>query len=527
MRKRDILELKKRFKKDDCTFTKMCGCYVNGEKNIILKFNETFLNLEEDEFFKYLEIVKKTLSGTIGNNLLNLEFPFDQEEEGGRQYDLMKIKRSGLKDEALLDDFYANIIDNYDYEGNFLILLFHDAYDVITKTTDNAKLDESEEVYEYILCAICPVSLSKPGLSYLPDENRIGARQRDWVVEMPSNGFIFPAFIDRGSDIHSVIYYTKNPKDTHPELMEGALGCQSKQTAAQQKEVFTNIIRNAAGGDDEKSESLIMEIQDTLNTMVDDHSTINGKDAEPKVLTNNVISDLLMESGVPEEISVKIEHSYTEEFGDAPPIADNLIDSKTLAKNEQRKKEKRLEKQVQILKNKLERTQSSSNLEQNSQDSNEDNYEGSKEDLVSNRNSVSQNDSALENSIQDLVSESDSSISEDEAVQILRDLNDSNSKSPSAALNTENTDILNHLNAGLDVSSASPSVSKADSEAASDLESNLNEEPENASDYDIVLKVKPEKVEHIKYQIIDGKKYLVIPVEDDEQANVNGMDRIL
>lgn len=125
------------------------------------------------------------------------------------------------------------------------------------------------------------------------------------------------------------------------------------------------------------------------------------------------------------------------------------------------------------------------------------------------------------------MSESDSSISEDEAVQILRDLNDSNSKSPSAALNTENTDILNHLNAGLDVSSASPSVSKADSEAASDLESNLNEEPENASDYDIVLKVKPEKVEHIKYQIIDGKKYLVIPVEDDEQANVNGMDRIL
>ena len=85
MRKRDILELKKRFKKDDCTFTKMCGCYVNGEKNIILKFNETFLNLEEDEFFKYLEIVKKTLSGTIGNNLLNLEFPFDQEEEGGRR----------------------------------------------------------------------------------------------------------------------------------------------------------------------------------------------------------------------------------------------------------------------------------------------------------------------------------------------------------------------------------------------------------------------------------------------------------
>ncbi|MDO5516034.1 MAG: DUF4317 domain-containing protein, partial [Clostridium sp.] len=481
--------------------------------NIILKFNETFLNLEEDEFFKYLEIAKKTLSGTIGNNLLNLEFPFDAEEEGGRQYDLMKLKRSALKDESLLDDFYANIIDNYDYEGNYLILLFHDAYDVITKTTDNSKLDESEEVYEYILCSICPVSLSKPGLSYLPDEDRIGARQRDWVVEMPANGFIFPAFIDRGSDIHSVIYYTKNAKDTHPELMEGSLGCESKQTAAEQKDVFTNIIKNAVGSDDEKSEDLIMEIQDTLNTMVDDHTTMNGKDAEPKVLTNNVISDLLIESGVPEEISVKIEQSYTEEFGEAPPVADNLIDSKTLAKNEQRKKEKRLEKQVQILKNKLERTQADTDIDTASGESIQ--------------NSGLDMNSSLESSIEGLTSEQD--YSEDDAVEILKNLNNNESAentdadatdTSTAALESENTAALNNISSDSE-DNADNSISDADSEAASDSDADAD------SNYDIVLKVKPEKVEQIKYQIIDGKKYLVIPVDDDEQANVNGVDRVL
>lgn len=497
MRKKDILELKKRLKKDDCTFTKMCGCYVNGEKNIILKFNETFLNLEEDEFFKYLDIAKKTLSGTIGNNLLNLEFPFDAEEEGGRQFDLMKLKRSGLKDEALLDDFYANIIDNYDYEGNFLILLFHDAYDVIIKTTDNSKLDESEEVYEYILCAICPVSLSKPGLSYLPEEDRIGARERDWVVEMPSNGFIFPAFIDRGADIHSVIYYTKNPKDTHPELMEGALGCESKQTAAEQKEVFTNIIKNAVGSDDEKSENLIMEIQDTLNTMVDDYTTINGKDAEPKILTNNVISDLLVESGVPEEISAKIEQSYTEEFGEALPVADNLIDSKTLAKNEQRKKEKRLEKQVQILKNKLELTQADSEAK------------GNESSSLSNE---SDNISSLDTTTNDLTAEND--YNEDDAVEILKDINNNEDTQPFLnPLQTEDSSSLDNIPVDSDYN-----TSDADLKAATDTED---------ENYDIVLKVKPEKVEQIKYQIIDGKKYLVIPVDDDEQANVNGVDRIL
>ncbi len=144
MRKKDILELKKRLKKDHCTFTKMCGCYVNGEKNIILNFRETFLNLDEDEYFKYLEIAKKVMSGTIGNNILELNFPLNDYLVNERQVSLMKLKNSQLKDDELLNDFYKLVIDNYDYTGNFLILLFHDAYDVITKTKDNLKVDESE-----------------------------------------------------------------------------------------------------------------------------------------------------------------------------------------------------------------------------------------------------------------------------------------------------------------------------------------------------------------------------------------------
>lgn len=145
----------------------MCGCYVNGEKKVLLEFRETFLNLPEEDFFKYLEISKKVLSGGIGNNLLELNFPLDENFESKKQNFLMRLKKSGLKDDVLLRVFYNSIIDNYDFAGNFLILVFHDAYDVMTRTSDNLQLDESEEVYEYILCAICPVSLSKPGLATL------------------------------------------------------------------------------------------------------------------------------------------------------------------------------------------------------------------------------------------------------------------------------------------------------------------------------------------------------------------------
>ena len=451
MRKKDILELKRRLKKDDCTFTRMCGCYVNGEKNIILNFKETFLNLEEDEFFKYLEIAKKVLSGTIGNNLLELNFPLNEENIDNKQSFLMALKKSKLKDDTLLESFYQSIIDCYDYTGNFLILVFHDAYDVITKTKDNLKLDESEEVYEYLLCAICPVSLSKPGLGYLEDDNRIGVRVRDWIVEAPANGF--PAFIDRSSDVNSVMYYTKNAKDPHPELMEEALGCSSKRTATEKKETFQNIITNAFGSDEEKSESLFMEIQENLTDIIDENNNLNGKDSESVILTNDAIQDILAENGVSEEVSTKIEKFYTKEFGSTPPIAEDLVDAKALKANAQKKKEKNLERQVEILQNKLEHT--NKKLEEASKN------EADLEEVTTNENIT----------------------------------------------DTESND----------------SIEKA-------LNSNLETEPEtndDGSNYDIVLKVKPEKASQIKSQIIDGQKYIVIPVEENEQANVNGVDTLL
>lgn len=174
MQKKEVLELKKRFTKNGCTFTKMAGCYIDADKNKVVNIHETFLNLEEEEFFKYLDIAKKTLSGTIHNNLLELEFPKEEEEPGGKQQFLMGLRESKLKNTELFDRFFDLVIEHYDYPGNYLILLFHDAYDVMKKTSDNLKIDESEEVYEYILCAICPVTLSKAALGYREDQQRIG-----------------------------------------------------------------------------------------------------------------------------------------------------------------------------------------------------------------------------------------------------------------------------------------------------------------------------------------------------------------
>lgn len=377
----------------------------------------------------------------------------------------MQLKKSQLKDDALIDDFYESIIDNYDFTGNFIILIFHDAYDVITKTKDNLKIDESEEVYEYVLCAICPVSLSEPGLRHFEEENKIKARIRDWVVDAPTNGFVFPAFIDRSSDVNSIMYYTKNAKDAHPELMENALGCYSKQTATVQKETFQSIIKDSFSTEEKKADKIFMEVQENLNAMIDEYNAMyDDIDCEPISLTKKDIQNLLIESGVPEEITTKIEKSYVENFGDDLPLAENLIDAKALKVNEQRKKEEHLQKQVEILQTKLD--------------------------------------------------------------QIKQETSVDNETHLSTEVNDDNVGLKETIETNLE------EASEADLEEI--LETNLEEvQDANSEDnkvtpgYDVVLQVKPEKIPQIKSQIIDGQKCIVIPINENEQTTVNGLDDLI
>lgn len=328
MNKKEIMEIKKRLKKEGCTFTRMCGCYVDGEHNRITRLSKTFLNLDEEEFFKYLELAKKVFSGTLGNNLLELEFPLSEEEQGGKQQFLLGLRESKLKNEELLERFYDLIIENYDYAGNYLILIFHDAYDIPLKTKDHRNLDESEEIYEYLLCAVCPVTLSKPGLGYLEASNEIGLRLRDWVVGTPDTGFVFPAFTERSTDIHTALFYTKNPKEPPEGFIEGVLGCGKKMTAAEQKEVFRSILEDTLA--EESSYETIKEIHDKIQEKINENAAATSQEEEPEPieLSKETIKEILNESGISDERIIQAEHEYDEKVGDAKLYAENVVDQR-------------------------------------------------------------------------------------------------------------------------------------------------------------------------------------------------------
>lgn len=243
MNKKEVSEIKKLMAPDRSAITRICGCYVDGEKKKRTELKEAFLSIPQEEMFKYFEIFRKTLSGTIGKNLINLNFPLEQEFENGTQQFLLRLRDSQLKDDALLEQFYDKIIESYYYGENYYIILIHGAYDIPKRGTDNIEMDDaSDYVYEYILCSICPVKLSKAGLCYNSENNTIEERIRDWIVDVPDSGFLFPAFHDRNTDIHSMLYYSRNAKELQTGLIEDVFGCSAPLTAVDQKESFNSLL---------------------------------------------------------------------------------------------------------------------------------------------------------------------------------------------------------------------------------------------------------------------------------------------
>lgn len=279
MKKKEISEIKKIFTPANCCLTRICSCYVDAEKNKRAELKEAFLSLPDEETFKYFNIFRGALSGAVAKNLINLEFTKESEEEGGAHELLLALREEGLQNEYLLNEFYDKVIENYDYNENYYIVLVHGIYDVPGRSSDGMDMyDASDFVYEFIQCAICPVKLTKGALSYNTDKNAVEARKRDWIVEAPDTGFLFPAFNDRQTDIHATLLYAKKPDDyfSYRKVITEVLGANEPLVAGSQEYAFKKMTEDIFK-DNCNFESVKGIYEDILDL-------VNEADGEPAVI---------------------------------------------------------------------------------------------------------------------------------------------------------------------------------------------------------------------------------------------------
>ena len=323
MTRKELSEIKSQYTLENCGILRLCGCYVDGERNKITQFNENFLNLPEEEKHKYFDIFKKTLSGTPGKNLIDMKFNVDAYADEGARTFLMNLRDSGLKDDRLLDEFYDRIINNYSYVGNYLILLINQVYDIPTVTTDNIEMeDASDEVYSYILCSICHVNLSKPGLGYDEEDNNFHDKKQNHMVDVPDVGFLFPAFNKRSADEDMTVFYTKDVSEFEDGLIDCLLDCVAPLPAKQQKETFTSLVSEAVG--EEADLQVVKNIHANLEQIIEEKKQ---ESPAPVMLDKNEMKKLLEKSGVKEEKLENFEEHFEMAAGEHGKLVASNVSS--------------------------------------------------------------------------------------------------------------------------------------------------------------------------------------------------------
>ncbi|CDD57096.1 DUF4317 domain-containing protein [[Bacteroides] pectinophilus] len=326
MNKKEISEIKKLFANENSVISTICGCYVDGDKNKKSMMREAFLSLPQDEMHKYMAIFRKCMTGTLGRNILNMEFADAATEVTVSQQKLMDLRDSELKDDAVLETFYDEIIANYNTADNYLILLVYGVYDVPGRTSDGIEMeDASDEIYRHILCCICPVKLSKPGLSYNSEQNGFHERIRDWVVDMPAMGFLYPAFNERSADVNSILYYSSKAEELKFDFVETVLGCTLPMTAGGQKETFQAIIQDTLG--DECEFEVVKEIHEQLTELIEEKKD----DETPLELGRKEVVNLLAASGVDNRKIEELENNFEEAAGGSmtqPLLASNVASTR-------------------------------------------------------------------------------------------------------------------------------------------------------------------------------------------------------
>ena len=323
MTRKELNEIKSQYTLEDCGILRLCGCYVDGERNKITQFNENFLNLPEEEKHKYFDIFKKTLSGTPGKNLVDMKFNVDAYADEGARTFLMNLRDSGLKDDRLLNEFYDRIINNYSYVGNYLILLINQVYDIPAVTTDNIEMDDaSDEVYSYILCSICHVNLSKPGLGYDEEDNNFHDKKQNHMVDVPDVGFLFPAFNKRSADEDMTLFYTKDVSEFEDGLIDCLLDCAVPLPAKQQKETFTSLVNEALG--EEADLEIVKNIHENLEQIIEEKKQ---ESPAPVMLDKTEMNDLLEKSGVKEEKLENFEEHFEMAAGEHGKLVASNVSS--------------------------------------------------------------------------------------------------------------------------------------------------------------------------------------------------------
>ena len=324
MNEKEISEIRRRFRPDRSGISHIRGCYVNENREIVSQFDQSLGLMSQEESEKLLAILRRTLSGTLGKNLADITFSTQQVVDSEEHRLLMALRGSSLADEEAVQALFQRVISSLTLEGNYLILLAHDTYDVPYRAKDGERMDDaSDQVFSYLVCCVCPVKERRGELGYFPGDNEFHSCSSQ-VVSAPEVGFLFPAFDGRATNLYNALYYARKPDGLHQELIDAVFHTEPPMSAADQRLAFETALAESLG--DTCSVEVVQAIHEQLRERLEIHK--ESRDPEPPSISQGELGAILAEAGAAQEQIQVFRDQCDQQFGRAPLNPANLIDSR-------------------------------------------------------------------------------------------------------------------------------------------------------------------------------------------------------
>lgn len=326
MNEKELREIKRRFNPEKTNISCIKGCLVNEKREIVTQFSQSIALSSQEETENLLSVMKKSLSGALGANLVDIAFATNDVVSGEEHGLLMRLKKSELKDEEALSEFFRRAAETISIDSNYCILLASDKYDVFDYSADGVREEDSSSTYSYIVCAVCPIKLTKPMLSYMSQDNAFHNIGANSVVTAPVLGFLFPAFDDRRENIYNALYYTRDITSENPDFVNRIFKCSLPMPAAIQKQTFGTCLAEAVA--EECDFEVIKSVHTQISEMIEENKC--AKSQEPLTMTKETLKDVLISGGVSSEKAEKFGEKFDAEFGENTPLPpNNIISTKT------------------------------------------------------------------------------------------------------------------------------------------------------------------------------------------------------
>lgn len=321
MNRKELNEIRRRFNPERTTVGKIYGCFVNTAKNVVARIEVPVGLLPDAEKEKYMAVLKGAVGGTLGKNLLSVPFSTSDGERNEAYKLLGALRRTSLADADLREKFFGAVAQSFEIEdANLLILLADDVYDVPKRRDGNGD-DDSETVYHYILCAVCPVKDGKAELGYDHRESEFRLSAPHQIVGQPAAGFLFPAFDGRAANLYSALYFTKDPGEVHEEFVRAVFGTDAPMSCAEQKDTFCEVLAETL--EEKCSFEVVQAVHEELCGRLNAHR--ESRDPEMLEITPAEVGEILEQNGVEPEKAEAFRTQCTEKFGGDALLPSNLI----------------------------------------------------------------------------------------------------------------------------------------------------------------------------------------------------------